>query len=131
MEEREKMKKKALFVLMVTIISVISLMSLQATAVSVTCIDEISYTYEGMAAEKAAQIVKAIYGIDDGGQRGNILCIFGHSKDYGAIRTIQHKAYASSPRCIETMTYVEFCTRNGCDYFVITAHGVNRIICCP
>lgn len=125
-----KNSKKKLFVLIMVIVSTITLSTLQANAVSFTDIDKITYTYEGISAEKAEQIVKTLYGIPDNTvQPLNLLCIFGHSTQSGIIYTTEHNAYSTAPRCREITSYVDYCTRSGCSYSTVTSESSYRISC--
>jgi len=116
------------------IISTISITAFQASAVSQAgTIEEIVYTYEyeGMSSEKAAQIVKTMFGIQDGGaQLDSVLCWFGHNIENGTVTTITHRVHSSNPRCVETVSSIELCTRNNCSYFNVLRESTMRIFCC-
>jgi hypothetical protein len=127
-----KSNKKMLLIFIIAIITAISMITAQATDFKRINIGDISYSYEGMAAEKAEQFVKTIFAEPDALsiQRVNILCLFGHSIHAGRIITVEHNIYPSIPRCLETIYSVEYCTRSGCDYFVTTGQTSRRIGCC-
>jgi len=127
----KKTSKKFLLLLMIAIIGTVILMTLQATAVSSDKLDIIEYSSEDISAEKLEQIVKSMCGISDEKsiEKGNVLCIFGHSKATGVIKTTEHNYYSTAPRCKETISNVEYCTRSGCDYFVTTGQTTFRVGC--
>jgi hypothetical protein len=127
----KKTNKKILFVVFILIASAISLMILQVNALSLIVTDDISYSYEGMSAEKAEQIVRVISETPDKIliQPFNILCLFGHSIQTGTILQTEHNYYSTAPRCKETTYFVEYCTRSDCDYFKITGESINRTGC--
>jgi hypothetical protein len=60
----------------------------------------------------------------------SILCIFGHSMSTGTVIEINHRFWASAPRCRERIHRVNFCTRNNCNHMVTTLVGESRISCC-
>ena len=125
-----KKNKKVLLILVIAIISATMLTALQATAVSDSKIDRMEYSSEDIPKEKLDQIVKAMYGI--GGEiepSRNLLCIFGHNIATGTTTATEHYYYSTYPRCKETTTRVEYCTRNGCDYFVTKDQGISRVPC--
>jgi len=72
-----------------------------------------------------------MYGISDEKpiEKGNVLCVFGHSKATGGIKTIEHNYYSTAPRCKETISDIEYCTRSGCDYFVTLGQIIFRVSC--
>jgi D-aminopeptidase len=62
----------------------------------------------------------------------NILCLFGHSMAQGTATEINHRYWATSPRCRMTRYRVDYCTRSGCDYMVLTQLGLpSALVCCP
>jgi len=127
------MKRKSKKILLLIILFTVTLATLHANAFSgKITFDSIEYSSNDIPTEKLEQIVKSMYGIseDDPINRGNLLCIFGHSKANGTAKTIEHRYYPTAPKCKETVSFVEYCTRSGCDYFVITGQSVNRIVCC-
>jgi len=127
----KKKNKKGLFVLAIAIISMVAMITLQANAVSSAKLDGIEYSSKDISEEKLEQIAKAIYGVYDGTPitSHNILCIFGHSTQTGTIQTTEHNYYTTVPKCKETLTRIEYCTRNNCDYFVTNGQIVNRVPC--
>ena len=128
----KKINKKFLLILVMTIINTVMLMTLQTAAVSREIkLDNIEYSSENIPAEKLEQIIKSMYGIPDEKpiEKGNILCIFGHSKANGKVIATEHNYYSTAPRCRETHTNIEYCTRNGCDYFAVLNTSYNRIVC--
>jgi hypothetical protein len=125
-----KNKRKILFAVIIAIVSTFTMTAFQAYAVNETGISNIQYSYEGIPEEKAEQIVKSIYGIpDDMIQPFSLLCLFGHSIQTGSITTTEHNYYSTAPRCRETVSYVDYCTRSGCDYFVIKSTYYGRTGC--
>jgi hypothetical protein len=60
----------------------------------------------------------------------SILCIFGHSTAQTTIREINHRHWATAPRCRDTTYNVTYCTRSSCNYIVMTVRSQNRIHCC-
>ena len=82
--------KKILSLIMVVIITAITLTAFQAAA-----IPDVTYTFEGISAEKAEQIFNALYGnLDDNSiQPYSFWCLFGHSKATGGLVVIEHKYY--------------------------------------
>ena len=136
----KKINKKFLLILAMTIISTVMLMTLQTAAVSGEIkLDNIEYYSKDISAEKLEQIIKSMYGIpaEKPIEKGNILCIFGHSKANGKVIATEHNYYSTAPRCRETISTVEYCTRNGCDYFAVNGcdyfavlnTSYNRIVC--
>ena len=128
-----KKTKKWLFTVIMVLIATVMLTGLQANAVSEeTAFDNIEYSSKDIPAEKLEQIVKSMYRIsgDTEGNTRNILCIFGHSKANGTTKIIEHRYYSTVPKCKETLSFIEYCTRSGCDYFAIITQTVNRIFCC-
>ena len=128
----KKTKKKVLFVLIMAVISVMSLTAFPATAGTGMTLTDIDYMYEGMSSEQAAQIVRAMFGIQGEPviQPFNLACIFGHSIRTGTITATQHRVFADNPRCSRTTSHVEYCTRANCSHFVIVRQSTARIICC-
>ena len=124
--------KKMALTAAAVLIAIIMLTGMQASAAPGEGeLDDIEYTSEDIPTEKLEQIIKAMYGIDDEPERGNIFCIFGHSKATGIAKIIEHRYYPAAPKCRETNSYIEYCTRSGCDYFVVIAQSSGRIVCCP
>ena len=125
-----KKNKKILFILAIAIISATMLSTLQATAVSDAKIDLMEYSSRDIPKEKLEQIIKAMYGVDGETEPSrNLLCIFGHSKTTGKITITDHNYYSTAPKCRQTISYVEYCTRSGCDYFTTLSQSVSRITC--
>jgi hypothetical protein len=61
----------------------------------------------------------------------SILCIFGHSMAQTTAIEINHRFWATSPRCRETRYRVDYCTRSSCNHMVLTQIGTPaRIPCC-
>ena len=117
------MKKRSKRILLLIMVFTLMLTTLPANAVSREArYDSIEYSSEDIPKEKLEQIFKAMNGISDSSEENprSILCIFGHSKATGTIRTIEHRYWATAPRCRETISAFEYCTRNSCDYFIIT-----------
>jgi len=125
--------KKGVFMIIMVLITTVMLTGFQVNAVSrKNAFDNIEYSSKDIPAEKLEQIVENMYGIsdDDPVDRGNLLCIFGHNKANGTTKTIEHKYYSTIPKCKETLAFIEYCTRSGCDYFVVINQSVNKIFCC-
>ena len=129
------MKKKILFGLTIAIVSAILFMSATATASSDVRLDElsdVSFSYEGMSTERAEQILRAMFGSPDDyyiSERGLVCAIFGHNLSFGMIITTNHRLYPTAPRCRETRSAIEYCTR--CSHFRVTGENVTRLFCCP
>lgn len=126
----KKSSKKVAFILIMAIISTIFLTVFTAHAVPETEISDVHYSYEGMTAEKAEQIVKAMFGIPDDtlNQRTNSSCS-SHIIKTGSIITTEHNASSTSPRCKVTTNSVEYCDRSGCSYYKVTGERVNWVSC--
>jgi hypothetical protein len=60
----------------------------------------------------------------------SILCIFGHSMARTTATVIDHRFWAATPRCRETIFWVDYCTRNNCNHMVMTQRSQTRIHCC-
>jgi hypothetical protein len=60
----------------------------------------------------------------------SILCIFGHNLNFGSIRTVRHRIYATNPRCTEEVASIEYCVRNNCHFFNVRSQITRRITCC-
>jgi len=130
----KRKNKKRLLILFMVLIATIMITGLQANAVSERAtLDNIEYSSENIPTEKLERIVKTMYGIseDTGENTRNILCIFGHSKANGTTKIIEHRYYSTAPKCRETISAIEYCTRSGCDYFMVLHTAYNRIVCCP
>lgn len=126
-----KTSKKILLTLIMVLITTVVLTTLHANAVSSTTLDGIEYSSNDIPAAKLDQIIKQMYGVSDDIRVApyNLLCIFGHSKTTGAVITTEHNYYTANPKCKVTNTYVEYCTRSGCDYFVVTGESTSRTGC--
>ena len=123
--------KKRFLTVLTLLIATILLMGLQADAVfRWERIDNTEYSSEDIPTEKLEQIIMAMYGSVEPNNR-NIFCIFGHSKATGGIRITEHNYYSTVPKCKATTYEIEYCTRNGCDYFVVTNESSIRVGCCP
>ena len=124
--------KKMAFILVMAIIVTISLMMFKVNAADGVekkhICPEVEYTYEGMDADKAEQIISLMIGKTEP-QRGNIFCIFGHDKKTGKVVLTEHYYYLNAPKCRETTSFVEYCARSGCDYYVVTAQTIVRVAC--
>ena len=130
----KKANKKIIFILVMAMIGTFSLTMFQVAATDgglerkCVCCTVLEYDYDGMDAEKAEQIVNLMLGKATP-QRGNILCIFGHDKRTGTVRVTEHYYYATSPKCREVSSNVEYCARSGCDYYVVTGQSILRLYC--
>ena len=126
-----KSNKKIIFVLFSLIASAILLTTMQVNALSTVTANDVSYSYDGISAEKAEKITGAMSANsnDDIIQPFNILCILGHSKANGTIVKVEHNYYSTAPRCKDTTYFIEYCTRNDCDYFKVTGESVSRVGC--
>jgi len=60
----------------------------------------------------------------------SLLCIFGHSTAQTIVIETNHRFYATSPRCRETVHRVVYCTRSSCNHMVLTQLSQGRIPCC-
>jgi len=89
------------------------------------------YIYKDITEEKAQPIVNFLLGHEDPPTRFNLLCIFGHSIKNAAIILTEHNYYATQPKCKQSTTIVEYCTRDGCDYFKILDEYSCPIYCHP
>jgi len=90
-------------------------------------------TYKDITEEKAQPIVNFILGHEDPlpPTRFNLLCIFGHNIKNAAIILTEHNYYPTQPKCKESTTIVEYCIRDGCDYFKILDEYSMPILCHP
>jgi len=129
----KKISKKVFFIVVLAIISTFTATALQAdiNVIEKPTFGEVEYSYEGgISAEKAEQIVKAMLKIyDDDVQPLNILCIFGHSKEEGIIKTTEHNYYTTAPKCRVTYSEVEYCTRGNCSYYAVLDEFSIRTSC--
>ena len=90
------------------------------------------YTYKDITEEKARPIINFLTGEETtSSTRFNLLCLFGHNIKYAAIILTEHNYYPTQPKCKETTTLVDYCTRDGCDYFKITDEYSIPIVCHP
>ena len=90
----------------------------------------IEIEYKDIPAEKSEMIVKSILGVpNENPGRGNIFCIFGHDKQTGTVTVTEHNYYPTTPKCRRTMSFIEYCVRSGCDYYVVTGQSVTREYC--
>jgi hypothetical protein len=60
----------------------------------------------------------------------SIFCLFGHSMAQTTAVEINHRFWATSPRCRQTTYRVDYCTRSSCNHLVATQLTQIRIICC-
>ena len=126
----KKANKKILFVLTVLLICICSLTMLSAYAAD-DCDehDDVEYIFENLP----EHVINAILGKDDGFigiAPYNLLClVMNHTKQIGAVEQWQHYYYATDPKCKVTISYVEYCTRTGCDYFWVTDQIIYRTAC--
>lgn len=60
--------------------------------------------------------------------RGIMCSLFGHKLEYSNASVIEHRVRATSPRCLQTISSVESCTR--CDYINSTVLSRQYIVCC-
>jgi len=129
----KKVNKKVIFILVMAMVGTFSLTMLQVAATDgdlerrCVCCTVVEYDYDGMDAEKAEQIVNLMLG--KATPQRNILCIFGHDKRTGTVRITEHYYYATSPRCREVSSNVEYCARSGCDYYVVKGQSTNVVFC--
>lgn len=79
--------------------------------------------------QKAQQIVNKINGEITISPFG-LACLFGHSTAHTTAYEINHRYYATAPRCLQTTYDVTYCTRSDCNYIVYTKTGSIRIYCC-
>jgi len=128
----KKTTKKRLFTLIVVIISASLITTSQAATISSLNIGDIDYSYEGeISAGKAEQIVKSLFALPDETaiRSFSIFCIFGHSIQTALIITTEHNFYTTVPRCKQTHSSVEYCTRDSCSYYRVTDERVIRVGC--
>jgi len=85
--------------------------------------------YDEIDCDKAQQIIATLNG-DVLISPASVLCIFGHSMSQTTVIEINHRFWATSPRCRKTTHKVDFCTRNNCNYMVTTQLSQFRIQCC-
>ena len=127
----KKLNKRMLLGIIMILFSVFMMTALQANAVSKDSkFVEIEYFSEDIPKEKLEQICDIMLGITEPSTRW-IFCIFGHSIATGTTRTIEHMYYPTYPRCKETVSAIEYCTRDTCDYFKIKDQAINILGCCP
>ena len=126
----KKLSKLTLLILLVTFIIAV----IPANAVSIIALDDIDYYSDDIPADKLDQIIKLMYGIFDDEitpRSSNPLCWVGlHSKQTGAIITTYHNYYSANPKCLRTITRVEYCTRDSCTWIIVTGESSSRIVCC-
>jgi hypothetical protein len=79
--------------------------------------------------EKEKQIIAALSG-EELMSPMSILCLFGHSMATGTAIEINHRFWATSPRCRETTYRVNYCTRSSCNHIVYTQLSQRAITCC-
>ena len=131
----KKIRKKMLLALIMALIITLTLTALPATAISGISLDDIDYYSDDIPAKKLNLIVNAMYGISNDEitpRSSNPLCWIGlHSKQTGTVVTTEHRISATNPRCRQTRTFVEYCTRDSCSYYVITGETSGSIVCCP
>ena len=132
---RYKFLKKTRKLMLLLLIATLIISIIPANAVSSTKLDNIDYYSDDIPVDKLDQIIKSMYGIfeDDITPRSsNPLCWVGlHSKQTGTIFTIHHNFYSTHPKCRETRTNVEYCTRDSCTWIIVTGESSMRILCCP
>jgi len=126
----KRVNKKILFILIMSLVCMTALTMMHTYAVDEDIEEEI--TYENIPDDKAAIILKELYGIelDVPMLPINLLCVLtNHIKDYGSVTQYEHNYFADNPHCRVTTTYVEYCTRSGCDYFAINDRYTGRTSC--
>ncbi|MCL2071161.1 MAG: hypothetical protein FWH07_02885 [Oscillospiraceae bacterium] len=79
--------------------------------------------------EKVQLIINTINGVEIIEPR-SILCIFGHNTAKTAALGTEHRVWATSPRCRQTIYDVTYCTRSGCNYITYTIRSQSSIHCC-
>lgn len=133
----KKLNKKILFILLIVVIGTIASQPLQAYNNRVSHIHEnkcdceyIEYEYKNIPEEKVEKITNFILEIqDDSPSKSNIFCIFGHDIQTGIVNIYEHNIYPTTPKCKLSTSSVEYCARNGCDYFKVTKTYVSYVTC--
>jgi len=111
-------------------------MLIQLNSVVVVAEDEIfnEIVIEGFDCFQKMQLITGILNGETSNFQGiaptSVLCIFGHSMAKGQSITTEHRVWISAPRCRRTTHRVDYCTRNGCSYMVLTQLSQVRIPCC-
>lgn len=95
--------------------------------------DEILASITGAPASKSV-VAKAsavsTMSVAASGTSFNIICaLFGHNFSGGYIFVITHRVSPKNPRCLESLYYVEVCSR--CGYVESTLLTEYSITCCP
>jgi hypothetical protein len=96
------------------------------------CCNQREFFFEGIDCEQTMQLFIAEINGEYPMSTNNAFCfILGHSISTGMGKVIDHKFYASTPKCRETTYDVRYCTRSGCSYMTMTQLTQFRIHCCP
>ena len=86
--------------------------------------------YGNINAQKA-QIIADVIGGEDIAVINSPLCAIGHSLGQSLVRKINHRVYASAPRCLEITYRVTHCIRPTCSHIASYVEiGRGRIHCC-
>jgi hypothetical protein len=80
--------------------------------------------------EKEKQIIALLNGEELISPRSVTCFLFGHSMAQTTAIEINHRFWATSPRCRETRYRVDYCTRSGCNHMILTQTSQFRIPCC-
>lgn len=97
-------------------------------------IDDTNITIEfesnsAFSSEKQQQIADHMAYGDDGVSTYAWCWLTGHNLVTEAVTVIEHKVYATTPRCIKYTYAVEICTK--CDHLEETLVSQARYACCP
>ncbi|GHV14078.1 hypothetical protein FACS1894219_09690 [Clostridia bacterium] len=123
--------KRTIFTL-VTIAIFLSTFTIPAASIGyeMIIVDDHGYSFEGMSYDKALQIIDKLEGVESNTPTTHgLLCIFGHDKLTGGVYQTEHSYYTTAPRCKQTISFVEYCSRNNCDYFMVTNQIITRLTC--
>ena len=55
--------------------------------------------------------------------------LLGHDLTTETVEVIEHKVYATNPRCVKRLYTVETCS--GCDYVNEVLEATSKLLCCP
>ncbi len=128
------MKIKKILALVLTLATLLCAVAIPANAKETDTREDmvIIIENEDISEETKAKII-AFY--SNGGEENEgiatygITCtLLGHKLESSVVRTINHKARSTSPRCLQKTYNYESCTR--CDYETSTLIGQKYIVCC-
>ena len=120
-------KSISIIIITITIISLLlTSVNAQTNPIMTKPVYDFEYTYSGMTAEEAEAIILSWQNKTSKTQateKGNLLCVFGHSIKNGNIILTYH-----SP-CKEIKRSVDQCTRSGCTYSKIVSETTKKLYC--